>query len=405
MAGGTHNKDARLALEVFNNSLGKTKKCGCPLHLRNGVKGEIDASLFNRQSKSKDGLQNLCADGKKLIDRLKHKINGVKLAYVFDRMTGSDTLSTLRSKFANPLSDSILDKFLGAVGQACPENAELTDSEHFSWLMAEIDFIVGDRSNSIQKRIGIYSVGLDKKNFQSIIDDFTLEDRLDKDQKASIFQHHDDMCDAIGAYIKDSKDNEVDDHNGFRTDWGKIREALDEDGNEILYGGKKVRVNKFNTKYNAGGDARTLKLFPDGDWKAADREMRRINNIGLSADHVWPVSLGGRHDVENLVPMQLSDNIKKRNNLTLELVEEVAKNPAKHISERYLDTFVEITRDGIDGRTVAMLEKSMLHRVHEWVGSIKGLEPEQKKTAILELMAQKGRGHRLAERAIRKFFN
>jgi len=69
MAGGTHNRNAKVALEKHLSVVGKSKLCGCPIHKKNGVKTLVDATIFNIDKKNKkDGLQAMCKIGKTCLD-------------------------------------------------------------------------------------------------------------------------------------------------------------------------------------------------------------------------------------------------------------------------------------------------------------------------------------------------
>lgn len=406
MAGGTQNRNAQVAYDTHLLNIGKKKECGCPIHKRNGKKTKVEATLFNRQGDS--GLQSMCKIGKKKLDSYKHKINAWKLVYLFDKFTDSNYMNELKKNFICEKSHIIYNDFnliLDNIYNILRIDIE-DDTNLFFELMSDIDSLIGNKRNSLLKQIKIYDSNLTDEEFDMMIDDANVEKNLTKKQGEYIFNFHDDMCDKLNVFLIDSADKKINHHSMFRTDWGKIWPAFDESGEKLLNrNGKQIRLNKWNTLAKGNTDSRVERYFPDGDYRAANAEMVKINKTNFSADHIWPISLGGRHDVKNLEPMILSDNIKKRNNLSIELVNRVLQDPTKHISGRYLAFFESVCTGEINEETIVELERGLKLEVENWSNDIKKLDQVNKKVKITDYLLEHGYRHDKMDRIIKKYFS
>ncbi len=406
MAGGTQNRNAQVAYDTHLLNVGKKKECGCPIHKRDGKKTFVDATLFNRSKES--GLQSMCRIGKKMLDSYKHKMNAWKLVYLFDKFNNSKCMQELEGNFKCAKSsliyndfNLILDKIYNKLSNEIKDETKL-----FFELMSDIDSLIGNRRNSLLIQIKIYDSNLTIEEFDMMIDDANVEKNLSATQRENIINFHDDMCDKLNVFLIDSADKKINHHSMFRTDWGKIHPAFDESGEKLLNrNGEQIRLNKWNTLAKGNTDSRVERYFPDGDYKAANAEMAKINNTNFSADHIWPISLGGRHDVKNLEPMILSDNIKKRNNLSIELVNRVLQDPSKHISGRYLAFFESVCTGEVNEETIVELERGLKLEVEKWSNDIKTLDQVNKEARITGYLLEHGYRHDKMERIIKKYFS
>ena len=66
-----------------------------------------------------------------------------------------------------------------------------------------------------------------------------------------------------------------------------------------------------------GDDRRAYENWSDGDYKTASWLMKELSKLGLSADHIGPISQGFTHR-PNFAAMSLKENITKRDRLGLE---------------------------------------------------------------------------------------
>jgi hypothetical protein len=407
MAGGTQNRDAKLALAIHMNSSGKKKLCGCPIHKKNGQKTEVDATLFNRHG---SGLQGMCRIGKTGLDSFKHKINGWKLIYIFDKLTESNTIGKLEDSLKGKgIQLSLFNSLFKIFDNNFESVKGETKSEIFFEFMSLIDSIIGGRNGfngkSLLSQINIYNLNLTEEQFNQIIVDFDHSGILSKDDIKNIFELQDIFCDEFNLHIYESSNKEIHHHSNFRTTMSKIREVYNEDGTPFLSSkGVHIRINKWNTLVQGKSDSRVERYFPDGDYKLANSKMREINKSGLSADHIWPISLGGKHDVSNLESMPLLENIRKRNNLSVDLLKRVSENPKEYISERYIDIFNEVCKNGITQETVFELERRLKLFINNWVDDIKKMNSVDKEKLITDNLVKHNFSHKKVDKVIKYFF-
>jgi hypothetical protein len=409
MAGGTQNRDAGLALSIHMNLSGKTKECGCPIHKRNGTKTLVDGTLFNRQGK--DGLQSMCRIGKTLLDSFKHKMNGWKIIYIFDKLTNSDMLN----KFECSLKDKKIQLSLfSSFNQIFDDNFKLikgeTNSELFFEFMSLIDSIIGDRRNSLLKQMNIYDLNLTKDEFEEIVIDFDPSNNFTKDEIKRVFDLQDIFCDEFNLHVYESSSKDdlkgLYHHSNFRNTIGKIREVYNEDGTPFLSSsGVHIRINKWNTLDVSKSDSRVERYFPDGDYKIANSKMRNINKTGLSADHIWPISLGGKHDISNLEGMPLLENIRKRNSLSVNLVKRVSLKPELYLSSRYIDIFRDVCKNEITQEVVFELERKLKLSIENWFTEVKNMDDITKQKFITDNLIKHNFSHKKVDKIINNFFS
>jgi hypothetical protein len=409
MAGGTQNRNAKVALEKHLSVVGKSKLCGCPIHKKNGVKTLVDATLFNGQSGSKDGLQGMCKIGKKGLDRFKHKMNGWKLIYIFDKLTNSNLLDKFKSSLKNKsLQIALFDSFNFIFDDIFSNIKAETKSEIFFDFMSISDSVIGGKnSKSLLNQMNIYNLNLDEEDFFQLVEDFDPSKILSKEEINNVFGLQDMFCDELNLYVNESSKKELDlhHHSNFRTTLTKIREVYNEDGTPFTSSkGIHIRINKWNTQVQGKSDSRVERYFPDGDYKLANAKMRQINKTGLSADHIWPISLGGKHDSSNLEGMPLLENIRKRNNLTVDLLSRVFQNPEKHISSKYLDLFKNICSGEITQDKVVEIERNLRLAVENWNYSVSSMDDDTKQKFVTELLIEHNVSHNKYDKVIKDYF-
>ena len=409
MAGGTQNRNAKVALEKHLSVVGKNKLCGCPIHRKNGQKTLVDATIFNGQKSSKDGLQGMCKIGKKGLDSFKHKMNGWKLIFIFDKLTDSKILDKLKiSLESKSLQTALYNSFTFIFDKLLSEVKGDTKSDIFFEFMSVVDSVIGGKnSKSLLNQMNVYNLNLSEKDFFQLIEDFDPSNILSKEEIKNLFSLQDMFCDNLNLYVSESskKDLELHHHSNFRTNLTKIREVYNEDGTPFVSSkGVHVRINKWNTQVQGKSDSRVERYFPDGDYKLANAKMREINKTGLSADHIWPISLGGKHDSSNLEGMPLLENIRKRNNLTVDLLVRVCQSPEKHISSKYLDLFKNICSGEITQDKVVEVERSLRLAVEDWNDFVSSMDGDEKQKFVTELLIEHNVSHNKYDKVIKDYF-
>ena len=412
MAGGTQNRNAKVALEKHLSVVGKSKLCGCPIHRKNGRKTIVDATIFNGQRSSRDGLQAMCKIGKTGLDSFKHKMNGWKLIYIFDKLTESNLLEKFKMSLSNKEQQLFLyDSFIKIFDNILVSINVETKSDTFFEFMSVADSIIGGKNgfsgNSLLNQMNIYNLNLTEFGFNQLIIDFDPTKVLNREEIKNIFELQDMFCDNLNLYVNESSKKELDlhHHSNFRTTMTKIREVYNEDGTPFVSSkGVHIRINKWNTQVQGKSDSRVERYFSDGDYKLANAKMREINKTGLSADHIWPISLGGKHDSSNLEGMPLLENIRKRNNLTVDLLIRVCKNPEKYISSKYLDLFKNICSGEITQDKVVEVERSLRLAVENWNDFVSSMNDDEKQKFVIELLIEHNVSHNKYDKVIKDYF-
>jgi hypothetical protein len=404
MAGGTQNRNAKVALEIHNLVIGQKKLCKCPIHRKNEIGTEIDATLFNRQKTSQDGLQGMCANGKKFLDSIKHKINSWKIIFIHDKITNSDYLNKMKTK-------SVCEKTFNFYG-LCIEVFEkeykmLSTIENISLkyfkFMSGIDEMVGN--GTLTEKYKLYNSNIDEKDCNQIKIDADPYTTLTQEEIKSVLSLQDKYCNLHNLYCIESSDKTLHHHSKFNTGLGKIGFMYNQDGAPYEIDGIHIRLHKFNTFKTTSSEARVESYFPDGNYKLANSEMKKINKTGLSADHIWPISLGGKHDISNIEPMPLLENIKKRNNLSIELINRTKNNISNYLSERYQKTFnIICTNNIITNEIVIELERTLKYEVEKWRENISNMDVEEKRDFITNFLVEHNMSIKKNNEIIKDYF-
>lgn len=402
MAGGTQNRDAKIALEIHKSVIGTTKMCGCPIHRVNGKKTEIDATLFNRQNSSKDGLQSKCSKGGTFGDSVKHKLNAWKIIFIHDMIIGSSYLVNMMKKASEKTRffyTKSLEIFQNEFNKL---NSIENDAIKYFTFMSNINEMV--RNGSLTNEIKLYNSNIKEEDCNVIIRDMDPNTVLNKEEIKSVLYLQDKYCNIYNLHCMESSDKTLHHHSNFRTDLGKVGYIYNEDGNPFKINGIHLRLNKFNTFKFTSNDSRVEYYFPDGDYKLANSEMKKINKNKLSGDHIWPISLGGKHDISNIEPMPLLDNIKKRNNLSVELVLRTKDNIEQYLTKRYVKTYRQVC-DGkeITNELVMELERELKYDIDIWRESIQLLDDISKKEYILNLLVEHNMSIKKCDKIIELF--
>lgn len=379
MAGGTQNRNAKKAFDIQNKYLGLSKACSCPIHRKKGIPTLVGSELFNGQG---NGLQSMCRTGKRLLDSYKHKMNSWKLLFIFDKLTNTSNMELIKNNFKNSNSFLFYDRFIEISNECLSKITSKELSYKFFEFITLFDQIVGNRKNSLLVRMNIYDSNLSEKEFEEVIEDADLNNSLEKETLRLVIELHDKFCDELNLFSIESSNKSLKHHSVFKTTLSKIRELYHEDGSPFIINKMHVRGHKFNTASKTSIDNRVERYFSDGDYKEANKKVNEINLKNLSADHIWPISLGGKHDISNLEEMSLINNIKKRNNISIELVERVKLNPDLFISKRYINIFNNICNSKITSSTVSLLVRALQNEISIWLDNLKELSTDKKELFV-----------------------
>lgn len=168
MPGGTQNRNAKYALEVHNLVNGLQKKCGCPIHMKNGEKTEISATLFNRQQSSKDGLQGMCSVGKTFVDSFKHSVNSWKMIFIYDKMLNTNHFEEMKNNCKNEKTKLFYSNCKIIFENQFNKIVESDNDIKYLKFMSAIDDMV---KGGLTKDIGIYSSNIDDVEKDTILED------------------------------------------------------------------------------------------------------------------------------------------------------------------------------------------------------------------------------------------
>ena len=159
--------------------------------------------------------------------------------------------------------------------------------------------------------------------------------------------------------------NPPDRYDGFHSDGNCCRSKSDK-------GRHKENMQRY------GQDRRVYENWADGDWKQADRLMSMFRKIGLSADHIGPISLGFCHRPK-FHPLSKEENSSKNNRMSLNDVKVLIadeQNGEQVISwhSKYIwDNLKNKVKNDRDAVKLSALMRTNLH----WVLTIFSMIDEQ----------------------------
>lgn len=331
MPGGSHNRKSSVSLKHSLDSINKTKLCKCPIHRNFGIGTMIPQTKFKRYGDQ--GIQNMCAEGKTLIDSYSHMLKRFQLLTIVNKDEAYEILKRADLKFSVITNNikSIIDKVLNIENR---ENME--DNEFKLFQLTELD------KKLKTEKTGFYDIELSKDEkieFNEYLKNSFTERRLfEMERTQEIWTE--------GCYIIDSKDQKLYPIEEFGFNVSKKRE---------LYNSKReltpYRVNIHNTRAK-GGRSSTLRgerYLADGEYTEANRKMKELGNHDKNkhADHIIPLALGGIHDAKNLQPLSGRENIYKKDKL-VEYALELLKIDMSYLSRWHHDAFNSVKDQPIE---------------------------------------------------------
>jgi len=353
MSAGSQNRDTKKAISHLESAKNLKSVCKCILHAKNSAEGSlIDRTRFNRQG---NGIQSMCAEGKTLIDAIKHQfwrtidivlLTAIKesnlynkeyydlLSIPFFQKYGIDQL--IKEIFQNhnmdsfknslnPLSQNQVNvKIYFETSGYLEENLKLKNLKFYS-------IFFNDETLALQE---YKQLEKDFKNFTNVKKYEVLEDIL-RNLLLNDFDY--------SLYVKETAQNGVFyDASMISFNWSKKNNLYIKvnNGYEIT----NYRGPFHNTKKKAvGTTSRMIRFLVEGDaingFKEVNAYIQSIKKPGYEADHIWPLALGGKHTIENLVSLPEKENLLKKDHITFKaycLLIESIKNMSKMISGDFL---------------------------------------------------------------------
>jgi hypothetical protein len=359
-AGRSHNRDTEKSFEHAINSQGQYKICKCPLHYNKGKGTKVSLTKFKRHSIS--GVQGMCAEGKTLIDSYSHQLKRLQLYFICFPNQINIAFKTIPKKY-----NYIIDKIIEIT------NSVLTikNSKKLSPINFQLYKITLLDEKLKTKATGFYEADLsidDKYNFNAILINFFNEDtkqKIDEIQNSW----------TIGCYVKDSKDGKLYPVDEFPFNFSKKRELYDSNKKLTPY---RINVHNTRAKGQRSSTLRGEKYLADGHYTEANRMMKEIGNRNklIHADHIIPLALGGIHDVKNLQKLTRTENIYKKDKLTLQAFELLLED-INYLSKWHHPVFIEYINQPIE-----IIEQALKKSVLDFRNKIKKMSIKKKKTFI-----------------------
>jgi hypothetical protein len=280
-----------------------------------------------------DGIQNMCAEGKTLIDSYSHMLKRLQLLTVVNKEEAYMILKNADIKYRSITQNikSIIDSVL-----KIPNSTNLEPNHFKLFLLTELD------KKLKTNKTGFYDalISKDEKiDFNEYLKKSFTEERLDQMEASQEIWTE-------GCYIMDSKDHQLYPIEEFGFNVSKKRE---------LYNSSKkltpFRVNIHNTRAK-GGRSSTLRgerYLADGEYTEANRKMKELGNQDRNthADHIIPLALGGIHDEKNLQPLAGRENIYKKDKL-VDYGLELLKKDVSYLSSWHHAAFNSVKNESIE---------------------------------------------------------
>ena len=256
MPGGSHNRRSSSSLQHVLDSANKSKLCKCPIHRNFGNGTMIPQTKFKRYGV--DGVQNMCAEGKTLIDSYSHMLKRFQLLTIVEKEEAYKILDEADIKFKE-----LTDKIRAIISQvlSMPNDKNLESNEFNLFLLTELD------KKLKTDKTGFYDAPLtkaEKIEFNEYLKQSFTEERIDAMEITQDIWTE-------GCFIIDSKDHQLYPIEEFVFNVSKKRELYDPQKQITPY-----RVNVHNTRAK-GGRSSTLrgeKYLADGEYTEANRRMK-----------------------------------------------------------------------------------------------------------------------------------
>lgn len=386
--GGSHQRDTNKAILSAINAKNLKLNCKCPIHYNDGKGTEIDASNFNRCSKSSTGYQGMCASGKTEIDSFSHKLKRILTIASFS--SNMKELNYILEKIFDDIDSPIKKNIIDIINKNIKFSFELDDDYQYIYNqyieiyknyynLNEItnlslkNFFILSRIKILEsklksKSVGLYTSKINLKDFQNI-----NKKLLENTNKIKLEENIDDKIKKLstGFFIVESKDGENKifyDADSMSINFSKLNDLyFSIEGN---YKKSKFKLNLHNTKEKGQRTSsdRAYSYLADGDFIEANRYMRDIgqNNKKIHADHMIALRIGGIHDISNLSPLSDYSNLKKKDKLIESYFEKLKEN-INLLSEYHREKFIKYVENGYNIKLIEVLLKKSVEEQIEFI--------------------------------------
>lgn len=344
---GSHNRDVIAAKKNYLIHEGKTQSCGCLYHKRKDKTNTVILSSDCNRRKVVE-TQGWCRNGKTLIDKLKHQ--GWRLIHVI-------LLSTIETKY---IYNSYVN---GLFYITSPENLPLkckfktifdsVEMKNFLFVVKNKNITIEDyfkASSFLEKELSVSRLGFYNVHFKSEELAITYYDQLIKDLSniTSINVLNElkyRLCELIQSskksyHIKESSDKSIQ-HSlkDISFNWSKMNNIFLDSSPKHLYRGP-----FHNTKVKSSNCTRMMAYLTESrldEAKIADIFISNNKQSGFHIDHIIPLALGGRHNIENLQILTDTENLIKKDRLRFKDYL-LMKNDKKHLNNMVCSDFYDI---------------------------------------------------------------
>lgn len=327
MGAGSQNRDTKKAIDHLESSKNLKAICKCILHAKNSSEGtSIDRTKFNRQG---EGIQSMCSKGKTLIDTIKHQfwraIDIILLTAIKENnLYNKEYYNLLNIDFfkKNNIDITIENIFNGVEINTFKEALEKNQ------INAQIYF---ETSGYLEehlklKNLKFYSIFYNEESL-AIADYEKLENDFKKFTIVEKYKNLEYILRDLlvndfdySFYIKEtSQDNVFYDSSIISFNWSKKNNLYIKVNDDYLI--TSYRGPFHNTKKKAvGTTSRMIRfLVETGDvngFKEVNSYIQSIRKPNHEADHIWPLALGGKHTIENIVSLPEKENLLKKDHIT-----------------------------------------------------------------------------------------
>lgn len=329
MGAGSQNRNTKQAISHLETSQNLKQVCKCLLHAINDIEGTlIERTKFNRQG---DGIQSMCSKGKTIIDAVKHQF---WRAIDIILLTAINEFNLYNKEYDNFLSIDFFKKYgidkliISIFDSKNPYISSFINALANNEMNAKIYFETSGylEENLKLKKLHFYSIYFDNEvtalqeydNFEKSFKSFTAVEKykpLENILRDLLVNDFDNSY-----YIKETSQNGVFyDASMIAFNWSKKNNLYIKVGDE--YKLTDYRGPFHNTKQKAVGTTNRMIRFlvetnEINGFKEVNSYIKSIRQPNYEADHIWPLALGGKHTIENIVSLPEKENLLKKDHIT-----------------------------------------------------------------------------------------
>lgn len=358
---GSHNRDVMVAKKNYLIHEGKTQNCGCLYHKRKGKTNTVIESNDCNRSKAVK-TQGWCREGKTLIDKLKHQgwrlihvilLSTIETKYIYNSYVNglfyinSPESLPLKYKFKTIIDSVEMRNFLSIVKQG---NVTIVDYFKASAFL-EKEFAVSS--------LGFYNAHfkdeqLARTYYEQLITELS---NITSINVLNELKHH--LCELIETseksyYIKESSNKSIQyTLEDISFNWSKMNNVFSGSSVKHLYRGP-----FHNTKVKTSHCTRMTAYLTESRFdeaKTADNFISNNKQAGFHIDHIVPLALGGRHNIENLQILTDTENLNKKDRLRFKdylLMKNNKKYLNNMVCSDFHDIMIELIKKVGDDETI-----------------------------------------------------